>query len=628
MTHSQTESTSAAVMAARRATLQERVATLAALTAEWQKIGNLRLGLFAALVAGGIWWLSSRGMLPSVLSLVLLALFLGVVVWHRSISQRRKRAAILTDIARENVWRLERDWGALPIHHTFQPIPTHPYAADLDLFGRGSLMQLLDTTVTPVGQSTLASWLLAPATPEIVRERQAAVRELAGMSDFRDELIVEPRLAGDAATDPEAFLTWATGDRWLDGKWWLRIYAAISPIVLLGLIAAQLLGAIALPLWVVLLGVNLVVAQLTAGEVASRLQIAGSQRGSLKGYAALLRLLNEHPFNAPLLSRLSEHVKVEGRAPAESLSWLARISRWWMPRSSLAWLPAQGFLAWDLNHLGWLERWQRSVGGSMRTWLDTAGELEALTALADLAADHPDWCYPDLDAAADRFDAVALGHPLLPDDVRVTNDVTLGPPGSFLLVTGSNMSGKSTLLRSAGITIVMANMGAPVCAEALRLPPLALWTSVRVQDSLAQGVSFFMAELLRLKQIVDAANGDQPDSRRVCFILDEMLQGTNTAERQIAARRIIRHLVARGSIGAVSTHDLTLADSPDIAALAVPVHLTETVEETADGPVMAFDYRVRPGIATSTNALRLMDVVGFDFGDATASPLGLKRART
>ena len=151
MTHSQTESTSAAVMAARRATLQERVATLAALTAEWQKIGNLRLGLFAALVAGGIWWLSSRGMLPSVLSLVLLALFLGVVVWHRSISQRRKRAAILTDIARENVWRLERDWGALPIHHTFQPIPTHPYAADLDLFGRGSLMQLLDTTVTPVG---------------------------------------------------------------------------------------------------------------------------------------------------------------------------------------------------------------------------------------------------------------------------------------------------------------------------------------------------------------------------------------------------------------------------------------------------------------------------------------------
>ena len=200
--------------------------------------------------------------------------------------------------------------------------------------------------------------------------------------------------------------------------------------------------------------------------------------------------------------------------------------------------------------------------------------------------------------------------------------------GETLCLLGPSGSGKSTLLRSAGITIVMANMGAPVCASKLHLPPLALWTSVRVQDSLAQGVSFFMAELLRLKQIVDAANDEQSDGRRVCFILDEMLQGTNTAERQIAARRIIRHLVERGSIGAVSTHDLTLADSPEIAAIAVPVHLTETVEETATGPVMAFDYRVRPGIATSTNALRLMDVVGFDFGDATASPLGLKRART
>jgi hypothetical protein len=613
------------VMAARRALLQQRTEALRALTAEWQKIGNIRLGLFALVVACAVWWLSSRSTVAlSVGGLVFIA-FLVLVFWHRSISQRRKRAVILTASAQETVWRLERNWDELPIHHEFRPEPTHPFAADLDLFGRGSLMQLLDVTVTPVGRATLGGWLMTPAEPETVRDRQAAVRELAELTELRDELVVEPRLAGGAKASPEAFLAWATGDRWFDGKGWLIWVARISPILLFGLIAAQLLGAVRYPLWVIPLAANLLIAQFTAGEVSHRIQQAGSQRGALKGYAALLRLLNDHTFHAPLLVRLSERVKVEGRSPADSLGWLARISRWWMPRSSLAYLPAQGFLAWDLNHLSWLERWQKAVGGSTRVWLDTAGELEALTAIANLSADHPDWCFPDLDPSAESFAAIELGHPLLPDDQRVTNDIQIGPQGTFLLVTGSNMSGKSTLLRSAGITIVMANMGSAVCAEQLSLPPLSLWTSVRVQDSLAQGVSFFMAELLRLKQIVDAANTASVDDRRVCFILDEMLQGTNTAERQIAARRIIQHLVERGSIGAVSTHDLTLADGPEIAALAIPVHLTETVEETADGPAMVFDYKVRPGIATSTNALRLMDVVGFEFGDEPASHLSLKR---
>ncbi len=318
-------------------------------------------------------------------------------------------------------------------------------------------------------------------------------------------------------------------------------------------------------------------------------------------------------------------MRVEGRSPAEALGWLSRISRWWMPRGSMAYLPAQAFLAWDINYLTWLERWQRAVGPSIRGWLTTAGELEALTAFAALSADHSGWVFPNIEEGHDRFAARDLGHPLLPDDERVVNDVTVGPEGTFLLVTGSNMSGKSTLLRSIGITIVLGQAGGPVCASAASLPPVSLWTSVRVQDSLQAGVSFFMAELLRLKQIVDAANARRDGEPRIFYVLDEMLQGTNTAERQIAARRIIRHLVERGSLGAVSTHDLTLAEGPELAELAVAVHLTENVRETDDGPAMTFDYRLRPGIARSTNALKLMDVVGFEFGGEPHPAMRIER---
>ncbi len=227
--------------------------------------------------------------------------------------------------------------------------------------------------------------------------------------------------------------------------------------------------------------------------------------------------------------------------------------------------------------------------------------------------------------------ARGLGHPLLPPAVCVRNDVQVGPPGTLLLVTGSNMSGKSTLLRAIGLNVVLAQAGGPVCAAALWLPPVRLATAIRVRDSLEEGVSYFLAELRRLREIVEAAHPrpdrDQPP---LLYLLDEMLHGTNTAERQIAARRILRHLVAQGAIGVVSTHDLTLADTPGLAKVSVPVHFTETLTSGEDeasggveassgeagiGPVMRFDYRLRPGIATSTNALRLMEAVGLDLTD-------------
>jgi DNA mismatch repair ATPase MutS len=216
----------------------------------------------------------------------------------------------------------------------------------------------------------------------------------------------------------------------------------------------------------------------------------------------------------------------------------------------------------------------------------------------------------------------------------VDNDVRVGPEGTFLLVTGSNMSGKSTLLRAIGVNIVLAGAGGPVCARWLRLPPVELWTSMRVQDSLEEGVSYFMAELKRLKQVVDAGRRLAGGEMRLFYLLDEILHGTNTAERQLAARRVVMYLVEQGALGAVSTHDLTFADSPAVAAAARMFHFSETFSNGPGGPQMSFTYKLTPGIATSTNALKLMQIVGLDlggegglFGDETAKTPRTTRAR-
>ncbi|NJM05678.1 hypothetical protein HC891_05035 [Candidatus Gracilibacteria bacterium] len=284
----------------------------------------------------------------------------------------------------------------------------------------------------------------------------------------------------------------------------------------------------------------------------------------------------------------------------------------------------------SLHTLWLLEGWQQTAGGRLAGWLRALGTFEALGALATLHHDQPEWAFPTIDAHAEALEAKGIGHPLLADKVRVANEVQLGPPGSFLLVTGSNMAGKSTLLRALGLNIVLAQAGGPVCARAMLLPPVELATAIRVQDSLEEGVSYFMAELRRLKQVVEraeelergsgvrsqnseeAAHPDVP--RRLLYLLDEILHGTNSGERQIAARRIIRHLIDQGAIGAVSTHDLELASTPELAEATVAVHFAEDFRRTPAGPEMRFDYKLRPGIATSTNALKLMEIIGLEVG--------------
>ncbi len=272
--------------------------------------------------------------------------------------------------------------------------------------------------------------------------------------------------------------------------------------------------------------------------------------------------------------------------------------------------PIQALTLWDFYVIFALERWRKICGTRVRAWLQALGELDALTVLATARRDNPEWAVPEIHTVS-QLSAEAIGHPLIPDGRRVSNDVVVGPTGTLMLVTGSNMSGKSTLLRAIGLNIVLAQAGACVCARKMALPESDLQTSIRVQDSLEHGMSYFMAALARLKGVVDAAEHERPADRRrvLVYLLDEILQGTNSAERSIAVRAVARHLLDARAIGAMTTHDLGLAAEEPLKTAAQCWHFSETLDERG---AMHFDYKLKPGLATSRNALRLMQMIGIE----------------
>jgi hypothetical protein len=580
-----------------------------ALGARSGRLANLRLLVFVVALAVGGWGIWSELPWLVVVGVLLLGGFVVLVVRHRRVERVRRRLLGLARINDEADRRIARDWATLPVRHVIRPDAEHPYALDLDLFGRASLFHLLESIGTRMGETALARRLLSAADPASIRERQAAVVELAPMVDLRDELTWRGLATDEERPDPEPFLAWAESPPWLRDRAGLVWAARISPLLLAALFVPWLAGLIAEPLWIAPLLVNLGLAVTLVGRANATIARVSDLSGAFRAYADALELITTTPFEAPALRRLQATLGSDRESAHAQIRRLHRATLLAQPTSSMIYPVIELATLWNVHALWGLERWQVAVGHHARGWLEALGEVEALAALARLAHDNPDWAFPDVDPSATRLAARDLGHPLLPGDARVVNDVEVGPAGTFLLVTGSNMSGKSTLLRAIGVNVALGQAGGPVCASELRMPPVALWTSMRVSDSLERGVSYFMAELQRLKHVVDAALAAR-DDRLILYLLDEILQGTNTAERQVAARRIIRLLLSRPAIGAVSTHDLTLADAEDLAAASHAVHFTETVSNGAGGPAMTFDYKLRPGIARSSNALRLMELVG------------------
>ena len=581
-----------------------------------RQLSHARLAAFAMLAV--LLWLTTssvaagRPVLAAAAAIAALG-FVALVGWHGRVRREERRLAALEGVNREALARANHEWDRLP---PSVPGPTadHPYAADLDIFGPVSLWRLLGVVSTAPGRPILRDWLLAPPAREITRQRQAAVAELAPMLDLRDALTIGARAAGNvAAADLDRFLDWCERPPWLRrqaGVMWLSRLIPAATLLLIVLGAQDLVSP---TLWLLPASAGVLLALWHRAALARTLRHTGARATALHSYSVLFALVGAERFTSPLMQRLSAAFAAEGAGAAGRMRGLRRL----MELAELRYSPmmhavVHGFTLWDFHVVAGIERWRAEAGIHARGWLRALGEIEALAAIATLRADNPSWVFPELlDEGPARFEATQIGHPLIAAAVRVSNDATVGPPGTVLVITGSNMSGKSTLLRAIGLNAVLAQIGAPVCAGALRLTPLRVYTSMRIQDSIAAGLSFFMAELTRLKAIVDASReGPDAGASALLYLLDELLQGTNSAERQVAARTVIGHLVAHGAIGAVTTHDLELVSEPPLSDAAQLVHFTETVTPDAEGAAMTFDYRLRPGPATSVNALKLMRMIG------------------
>jgi ABC-type Na+ transport system ATPase subunit NatA len=591
-----------------------------ALRTRFDTLANLRMGVALALVAVGVVYLAVPGarMLLIAAALPLFVIFMVLVVKQARVRQQETWYRELAQVALKAGHRRLRRWGEFSDPDP-EPPPDHPYADDLDVFGHASLHVLLGTTSTRPGADMLTDWLLAPAPPEVVQQRQNSVQELTPAIEFRDELQAMGRIAGQVEPEQlQLLLEWAESPAWLLPKRGLKRLAITLPTLTIATAGLHILAVVPY-LWIIPVVLAVDVARRYTQRIHDDFARTSSGDSGLRRYHTMVAHIAEGKFEDPLLADLRASLIGSGGAPAgsdapaESLERLFRLVELSEVRyNSQIHYPLNILTLWDIHVLVRLERWKERHGRALRGWMEALGRTDALSALAALAHSHPDWAFPEIadghGGEPPRLEARALGHPLLSPESAVRNDVSLGPPGSLLLVTGSNMSGKSTLLRAIGANIILASAGGPVCAEAMALPIVDLRTSMRIRDSLEEGISYFMAELKRLKAVCDAAiaAGERP----VLYLLDELLQGTNTAERQIAARRILHHLLDQRAIGAVTTHDLTLADAEDLKERAVLVHFRESLEIRKGGLPINFDYRLRPGLATSTNALRLMEIMG------------------
>jgi hypothetical protein len=580
------------------------------------RTGAARLAVFAAaaaIVAAGVaGFVPDRIAIP--VAIVLTAAFAWLVRAHARIRRDAERFALLSRVNELAERRSCRAWDALPAPARVAVPEDHPYAEDLGLFGRASLWQLLPETSPAPARVILAGWLCAPAPPDIVRDRQAAVAELLPRIDFRDDLTalavqlegVPPDLVTAATRLPEAIA-------WLDGERWLIPAARALTVASLATWALIAAGTIPLAAGGVALVICGAFSSATGRRFRRTFARADALATALPWYADLIDRVAAERLASPLLRKVADTLVGDGRNASQSLRELRGIlARAEVRHSGMLHLTLQVLGLWDHHVAHALHRWCREHGAHIAPWLHALGEVEALAAFAALHHANPSWCVPLVREAGSRDDVCLtsrrIGHPLLPPDAMVANDLTIGPPGTFVLVTGSNMSGKSTLLRAAGLNAVLAQAGAPACAAALELPPLRVHTSIRVHDSLRDGISLFMAELKRLRRVVDAAEEPAP-AAGVLYLLDEMLQGTNSAERHVAARTVLARLVRSRAIGLVTTHDVALATAPELTAVARTVYFDESVR-VGDVAPLSFDYRLRDGIVPAGNALKLLSLVG------------------
>ena len=532
-----------------------------------------------------------------------IALLIALFVWHERVIRARRRCERLRKFCEQGLARLEDRWAATGQSGEQFLDLAHPYARDLDLFGKGSLFELLCTARTRAGESTLAAWLLDRASLEEIEERGEAIRELAPRLDFRECLA----LAGEdvrIGVRPESLIAWNESTTRL-GPY--RVLRAVLPV----LAVCWVLSLVTWFVWdwgiaALLMSVlNLAIRYRLQPRVQQSVGKIDEASHDLDILASVLKEIEGERFASRILTGLQEGLQSQGSTPSMAIrrldrrvSWLDSHEHWMVKVLDL-------FTFWTPQWVIAIETWRARHGAAVRRWIEVTGEVEALAALGGYAYEHPEDVFPEFVRDGPLLHAEAMAHPLLPRSHAVPNDLQLDGNLQLIVVSGPNMAGKSTFIRCLGINVVLAQAGAPVRARQLKLSQLAVAASICVLDSLQGGLSRFYAEILRLKTIDEMSRGEVP----VLFLLDELFSGTNSHDRRVGTESFVRHLLARGAIGLITTHDLALAKiAEEMTDRAANFHFSDQLE---DGQ-LRFDYKLTPGTVQTTNALNLMRSIGLD----------------
>lgn len=554
-------------------------------------------------------FVSLAGVPSAVLMLASLASLVGYValaIVHARVLREEEFSRVKLGLNERGLKRLAGQWHDFPSTGEGKVPDGHLYGGDLDLTGKGSLFQRLDDTGTAAGEARLMGWLLEPAPSAAeVRSRQDAVKELAPLLDFRQSLVAESRLAGKKdKANPSRFLEWAEAPSSLKPIAWAWPLAHVLPVFTLGagfLAANEWISA--LPFWIGLLA-QIAVVLITRKPIATMwAAVTLGERGFVR-FEQTFRAIDAQALTGERLKTL-QHGLQDGPPVSDRLKHFTRLLALAELKHSGQMHPIINALTlWDLLVLFRLDRWRESHGKGVRKWFDALAELEALSSFAAWHFERPGDAFPEVSDEPVHVEAIELGHPLLENPVR--NDVRFAGPGSAMVITGSNMSGKTTLMRATGLNTVMALAGLPVCAKSMKVSRVQVLTSMRVKDSLERGVSYFYAEVQRIKTVLDTAKTHRD---RCLFFLDELFMGTNARERQIASKQLMLMLLDFGAAGAVTTHDLSICElATERPERIRNVHFRDEMK----GGDMTFDYRLREGVVQTTNALEVLRRAGVD----------------
>ncbi|HEV2395404.1 MAG TPA: mismatch repair protein [Candidatus Sulfotelmatobacter sp.] len=565
------------------------------------RIGNIKLLVIAAALALA-WFSLIRGDASGYWLLIPVAAYLALALWHELTLRARARAERAAAFYERGLARIEDRWSGNGATGERFRDAKHVYADDLDLFGNGGLFQLLSSAQTPMGEQRLADWLLRAAPVGEIRERQSIVNELHESLDLRENTaLLEAGLVG--AVDPDALVAWAGAEPKLANPW-LRIFVAMLALLQIALTILWIASGAHLPFFVVL-AVNIGVYTRLRKSAENAVAGIGCNEEGLLIFSKILRQIEASQFTSEKLIRFQSELRRGPRCASRAISRLAHIVNWIDARDSLLMKVIELPLLYTVQVGLAADSWRKREGHRTRFCVDAVAEFEALLSLSAYAYEHPEDSFPEFMTSENgaHFEGKELGHPLISAARCVRNSVYLGSGMRVLLVSGSNMSGKSTLLRTVGVNFVLAMAGAPVRAESLKLSWTALGTRIRSTDSLQESRSNFYTEILRIREVVALAERETP----LLFLFDELLEGTNSHDRQIGSQGLLQTLLDCGAIGLVTTHDLALTK----IGMTLDGHIRNVhFEDQIVNGEMTFDYKLRDGIVPKSNALDLMRWIG------------------